>query len=856
MKVQNFKLKTLLLFCIVSLALMVALFSVKGFLDALSDKSKVSLAKIENEEVNDLLESASNWAVERGMVNAALNSSKKASEQVKNTIKERRKKGDEAFNKALKSIEETDYEGYLTKYVKQAEKAYKTVEKYRSMADSEISKSGTKASEVTKKWFGAMSDLIILSQDLRYAAGAHMATMDSKLSSHMEFEHAAWIMSEYADRERAMVGGIIGTRVAMSTEELEFLSNYRGKVEAGWDMVKHHYGHISYQPLKDEIDSTDNKFFSEYESLREAVYKAGHIDGDYPVSSEEWISAATSAIDSILDVQRRSSEYTVKYLDKRSKEVQKNLILDLIYLLFAVVLSAFSLFIITSKVVKPINNMSSSMSKLADNNVDIEIPEQSENEIGMMAKALVGLRRSVSDNLLMQKMTSDYPVVRCDSNFSIVFVNDAAERELSKVSVSTSNVLDRDISHFSSELSSNKASYRKASNLPLTERISINGQWLDIVVNHIETDGEFDGVYLNISNVTEIVKNDESVKKAQGEIQTLIDGAYEGILDNRIDAEQFQGFYRDLANGLNGLMDAIVAPINVSIKTLTSLSSGDLASKMEGNFSGSFGDIQESLNGTIEKLRDLVTKILDTAGMVASSSEEISSGSADLSRRTESQASNLEETAATMEEMTASVTESAHHSENATNLAEDTKRVAKKGEMAVNKTIDSISLIQESSKKIAEIVGVIDEIAFQTNLLALNAAVEAARAGDVGKGFAVVADEVRALAGRSSASSKEIKDLILESVEKVQDGVKVAQESGQDLKGIIESVDKLANIVLGISASSKEQEQGIKGVNEAMTQLDQMTQQNASMVEEGTASATALKGQAQELKELIQFFKL
>ncbi|MDX1949981.1 MAG: methyl-accepting chemotaxis protein, partial [Rickettsiales bacterium] len=345
-------------------------------------------------------------------------------------------------------------------------------------------------------------------------------------------------------------------------------------------------------------------------------------------------------------------------------------------------------------------------------------------------------------------------------------------------------------------------------------------------------------------------------KKAQFAVQNLIDGAYQGNLDNRLNPSEFDGFYKDLASSMNGLMDAIVKPLNTSIEVLKKLSAGDLTKRVEGEFKGSFGDMQNALNETIDNLKDMVSKIIGTASNVASASAEISAGSADLSARTEQQASNLEETSASMEQMTASVRENLQNVNQASTLSSKTKDIADKGGESVGKTVLAMKSIEDSSKKIADIISVIDEIAFQTNLLALNAAVEAARAGDAGKGFAVVAEEVRNLAGRSSQASKEIKELISDSVNKVKDGVDIAQKSGESLGEIVSSVSKLTELVSSITNATNEQSTGIEQVNSAISNLDQMTQQNAAMVQQNTASAESLSQQAEELQSMISFFKI
>jgi methyl-accepting chemotaxis protein len=236
--------------------------------------------------------------------------------------------------------------------------------------------------------------------------------------------------------------------------------------------------------------------------------------------------------------------------------------------------------------------------------------------------------------------------------------------------------------------------------------------------------------------------------------------------------------------------------------------------------------------------------------------QEISSGNANLSGRTEQQSSSLEETASSMEEMTTTVKQNADNAGQANQLATAARDQAEKGGSVVGKAVRAMAGINDSSKKIADIIGVIDEIAFQTNLLALNAAVEAARAGEQGRGFAVVASEVRSLAGRSATAAKEIKDLIQDSVKKVEDGSVLVAQSGQTLEQIVSSVKKVSDIIAEIAAASREQSSGIEQVNRAVMQMDEMTQQNAALVEEASASSQAMADQARRLNEMLSRYQV
>ncbi|NVJ60336.1 MAG: PAS domain S-box protein [Gammaproteobacteria bacterium] len=297
-----------------------------------------------------------------------------------------------------------------------------------------------------------------------------------------------------------------------------------------------------------------------------------------------------------------------------------------------------------------------------------------------------------------------------------------------------------------------------------------------------------------------------------------------------------------------------VKAVSLVRDALQSLSSGDLTKPITEAIDPDFESLKKAMNTTIERLSSMVESIVEASSHVSSSAKEISLGNADLSQRTEEQASSLEETASSMEEFTGTVRENASNAKNASTLADNAKDLAVKGGDVVGNAVEAMQEIEASSKKISDIIGVIDEIAFQTNLLALNASVEAARAGDQGRGFAVVAAEVRNLAQRSADAAKEIKDLIQDSSAKVADGSRLVSESGKTLEDIVASVSDVTKIINDIDNASQEQASGIEQVNEAITQMDEMTQQNAALVEEAAASAESLEEQSANLLEMMKFF--
>ncbi|MBI2382655.1 MAG: HAMP domain-containing protein, partial [Gammaproteobacteria bacterium] len=342
----------------------------------------------------------------------------------------------------------------------------------------------------------------------------------------------------------------------------------------------------------------------------------------------------------------------------------------------------------------------------------------------------------------------------------------------------------------------------------------------------------------------------------EAEVGSIVQAAANGDFARRVSVDGKEGFFLQLTRNINQLLETSQSGLAEVQRVLTALAGGDLTNKIETEFQGTFGQIKNDVNVTMDQLTDIIGQIKGATDAINTASKEIANGNADLSARTEQQAASLEETASSMEQLTSTVKQNAENARQANQLAIGASDIATRGGDVVNQVVSTMTAIHDSSKKIVDIISVIDGIAFQTNILALNAAVEAARAGEQGRGFAVVASEVRALAQRSAGAAKEIKTLISDSVEKVENGSRLVEHAGKTMSEIVGSVKRVTDIMAEITQASQEQSSGIEQVNQTITSMDEVTQQNAALVEEASAASKSMEDQAVKLVELMRFFRM
>ena len=522
-------------------------------------------------------------------------------------------------------------------------------------------------------------------------------------------------------------------------------------------------------------------------------------------------------------------------------------------------------------ITRPLDIVNASVQKLAQGDYSDNLAVSRNDELGKVLQGLQSMQiqlgfnvaeaKRVADENLRIKMALDgvsMPITISDSANSLIYLNNAAtalwtgmEPEMAQKlpGFRVADLKNHSLVDFFDEETA-KEMYRQNLTAPRTLDFGMCQRRLRVTASPVR---DARGDYLGRASQWLDRTGEVAV---ENEVAMIVAAASNGDFTQRVASEGKEGFFLQLSKNLNQLLDTSQRGIDDVVHVLGSLAKGDLTQRIEADYAGSFGQMKTDANETADNLGDIVRQIKEAADAINTAAKEISSGNQDLSARTEEQASSLEETASSMEQLTSTVKQNADNARQANELAGSAQQVAEKGGAVVGQVVQTMSAIAHSSHKISDIIGVIDGIAFQTNILALNAAVEAARAGEQGRGFAVVASEVRNLAQRSAAAAKEIKELIADSVDKVENGNKQVEQAGKTMEQVVTSIKSVAKIMADISEASREQSAGIEQVSLAVSQMDEVTQQNAALVEQAAAAAESLEEQAQSLAQSVSVFRL
>ncbi|MGF1778993.1 methyl-accepting chemotaxis protein [Vibrio nomapromontoriensis] len=475
-------------------------------------------------------------------------------------------------------------------------------------------------------------------------------------------------------------------------------------------------------------------------------------------------------------------------------------------------------------------------------------------EIGSVRqKAKEAMRIKIAlDNVSTNMMIVDSDNTIIYVNPSIIDMFQQAEKELTAYSPNfdANDLLGVDINELNLVIinQQNDLNSPQTAEVVQTQEIDINGRIFKIVSNPV-----IDETGKQIGYVTEWVDRTAEIG-VEKEIEHVIQSAVEGDFSQRMTLDGKNAFFTMLCSNMNRLLDTSEVSLTDIVTVLSSLAKGDLTSQITADYSGAFGELKTSSNLTVTKLKEMILHIKISADTINTATKEIAIGNIDLAQRTEKQARSLEVTSSSMEELTITVKQNSEHSKQANRLAKETSLNALKGGEVVKQVVENMADIHTSSQEVMNIISVIDSIAFQTNILALNAAVEAARAGEQGRGFAVVATEVRNLAQRSAAAAKEVESLIKSSVRKIETGSKLASQAGDSISGVVMSIQEVAQLIEEITQASVEQSVGIDQVTRAILDVDDVTQQNSALVEEGSAAASSLEDQVANLAIYIATF--
>jgi methyl-accepting chemotaxis protein len=642
--------------------------------------------------------------------------------------------------------------------------------------------------------FKEADDLLKFIDQLSSRLTASIKLQDAFIDQMMEIKDLAWLTRNTGGDEALVAINVMNGRPLPANAMDQYLT-YDAKTNADWALLK---AKASSLPLpaafNEAIAKADQVFFDpDFAARRLKIVKA-LIAGQPPgVSSEAWSKESISRNVPLVEVANAALDAASDHCAAQHASALRDLILQLVLLVGAVAAVVGMMLMVTRRVINPLHQLSAAMHRLASGDFSAVLPGLGRgDEIGEIAAATEGFKVKAAEKAQREA------AAQADQQ------RQAAEKSQREAAAQAAERADQD---------------RRTA----TER---------------------DAAMARLSSEFEVA------------VGGIVQAAVKGDFTQRVAVAGKSGLVLNVGSAINTLCENVSSALDDLADMLGALADGDLTRRIAGDYQGRFATLKDNANTTAERVGGTIAQIKQAGQEVASAAAEISASTTDLSRRTEEQAASLEETSASMEEMAATVKKNAENAKLASQFASETQSMADRSGQVVAAAVNAMSRIDESSRKIVDIITVIDEIARQTNLLALNAAVEAARAGDAGRGFAVVAAEVRSLAQRSSQAAKDIKDLITNSGSQVKDGVDLVNRTGASLGEIVASIKKVVDLVADIATASAEQATGIDQVNKALTQVDQLTQQNSALVEENAATAKTLEQQATVMNDRVGAFQL
>jgi methyl-accepting chemotaxis protein len=585
-----------------------------------------------------------------------------------------------------------------------------------------------------------------------------------------------------------------------------------------------------------------------------------NVDTDFIQNIDEIVDFHQNQIDKHIRENQLLSTHVMTHF--HNYIISIGVVATMLYLIW----STFTLL----SILRPIKRATEMLEQVSEGNY-IPVNEFSKNELGsiMQGIKMIGIKfgfeaaedqRSAREMLRIKQALDEVrmPVTLANSHRELVYMNVAAKMlwtemsdELSKriPNFSIEGMFGQRISTYL-ETQEDQNTFSEQSKDPKIMYINLGGKKLRLtVISVYDEQNNYVGRATQWKNIT--------VESAmENQISKIVEDAISGNFRNRVRVDAKGGFFKDIAEGLNILLETCEKSYGDIADVFNALAQGNLNKKITTQYTGDFENIKNNANNTVQKLTEIVELIKNITDSLSSSSKEIAASNHDLSNRTTSQAGALEQTAASMHELNSTVQANTENANYANTFVVNTSDIATKGVKVITRVVDTMQEIHESSRKVVDIISVIDSISFQTNILALNAAVEAARAGEQGRGFAVVASEVRSLAQRAATAAGEIKLLINDSVDKIEDGSKLVLDAGHTMEEIVTSIRTVTQMIADISIASDEQSTGIGQANNAILEMEEMTQQNATLVKQSAATAINLKDQAIALANAVDYFKI
>jgi len=699
-----------------------------------------------------------------------------------------------ALNSALVALQDTDFPDRQAQVAALADGIKNLIALHAASAAALQQPKDQRPADMAENGLKLTNGLLALLDKISTQVTTSIKLQDAFVDELMEIKQLAWVVRNAGGDSSVIVSNTLGGRPLPPDAWDQYTANV-SKLNTAWSALKDLASGLPLPPrFTQAMDEAEQNFFDpNYINLRTSTVKA-LVAGQKPdMTVEQWSPMSVSKLATLEGVADAALDVAKAHAIEQHDSAFHDLIVQLVLLAASFVVVVGLMLTVTRRVTKPLHKLSDAMRQLAGGDFDVVLPGlDRKDEIGAIAQATEGFKIKAAEK---------------------------AQREAAAQADRQREAAD----HAQREAAERTAEQAEKERQMAAER-------------------------------------DAAMARLSGEFETAVGGivqaAVRGDFSQRVAVEGKSGLVLNVGSAINTLCENVSKALDDLAAMLGGLAEGDLTLRIDGNYLGCFATLKDNANTTAERVGAVISEIKQAGQEVAGASAEISAATTDLSQRTEEQAASLEQTSASMEEMSVTVKRNADQAKVASQFANETRAVADRSGEIVAKAVSAMSRIDDSSRKIADIITVIDEIARQTNLLALNAAVEAARAGEAGRGFAVVAAEVRSLAQRSSQAAKDIKDLIVNSGEQVKDGVDLVNKTGSSLGEIVESIKKVSDIVADIATASAEQSTGIDQVNRALTQVDEATQQNSALVEENAATAKTLEHQARVMNERVGMFRL